>query len=408
MDYKKIGKALRKTRGNKSLKDIAEQSGLAVMTISNIERGISVKEDTYRKVLNVYGYNYDSVFLAEENIKKTILQIVDGLLFVKNDLALDKYNELCKFNNEVLLPVHSLEIKFVSLLIEMLISKKTEFTKEKIDYMDHHLEDLSIKELKDYVLIVIEKQKLEYSEHTYYPEKLINIISNGEYNNSLLGLSCIPIADYYSKSGLYYDASKYLIKAEENFALDKNENRLLTCRLSIANLCTNCFDFRTAEKIYLSILSKNQIDERITKIVKQNLGWAYYLDENYEKTMNLFTDSKVNNLSGDALFLLMWSLYITDRGKMLVNFLEKNKGVILSSDNIILNAFVDYVENKQSADIEFKLLKYLDKVKEDNDRQNIIAIYRILINYYENIGEFKLANNYNKFLVQEFFYGFTH
>lgn len=198
----------------------------------------------------------------------------------------------------------------------------------------------------------------------------------------------------------------YAQRALMGFESQVNYERALNCKLLLSIIYNDLHSPNEAKMILIKILNHNLsnfLPENFEVKVYQNLGYSYFLLENYDKALMYFNKSylqkKITSEKLNSLYMICLSLYhsnsydFSDFHKYLsiglsLSVSEKNKNYHYKF--LVLKYF--YSRKKASKPfINFLESKVLPEVFNNNDFNFLSITYKYLENYYRTNFQYKSA-----------------
>ena len=271
-------------------------------------------------------------------------------------------------------------------------------TDSELDYlMKSLLDNINIFEIKDrsicYTFVGIyyrQKSNCDKSESF-----LLESLKFGEFKD-ITGITYYQLSITQSLKNSVAIALLNIQKSILRFKCDGNFKRIIYSQAQEAIILGRCGELERAEKVLKEILNNYQLNENFKKTLLINLAQSNISLKKYEEALHILDE--INIVNDNVIFMRLYVYYELSNKKDFNEYYESNinniKTILFKQQTKILHMKIN--NEKQNEEYLHLLLETHsnDNLKYDVDLR--VFVLDELIEYYEEIGKYKLSNKYLK------------
>lgn len=271
-------------------------------------------------------------------------------------------------------------------------------TDSELDYlMKSLLDNINIFEIKDrsicYTFVGIyyrQKSNCDKSESF-----LLESLKFGEFKD-ITGITYYQLSITQSLKNSVAIALLNIQKSILRFKCDGNFKCIIYSQAQEAIILGRCGELERAEKVLKEILNNYQLNENFKKTLLINLAQSNISLKKYEEALHILDE--INIVNDNVIFMRLYVYYELSNKKDFNEYYESNinniKTILFKQQTKILHMKIN--NEKQNEEYLHLLLETHsnDNLKYDVDLR--VFVLDELIEYYEEIGKYKLSNKYLK------------
>ena len=395
---------LNRTIQNLSISALSEISNVDIGLISRIERGQLENSIKINALLEALGIDINNVDKAIYETEMALSIVLDRKINV-----LDTKEYVDSINQKYLNNCPTIELLLINLMhmtVELDDVNKDEF--DRLVYLFEKLKPIMGKrQLKIYYVFL----GLHYSNEDHVDEaikcfELARDITEGEVKLHAICLYYLG-REYMSSRRNQFSAILVTKEAIDLFEKEAIYVRIGDATLNIANMAFNQKEYNKAEELYRKAIKIfEQFERRKNLIIKciSNIENIYVEQEQYEKFLEehekLDEETKILMENGQVFITnLIFSLYKVNHYEECTALLSTNRDKVKS---VVLQKVLMYVEekiaNKKNAYLHLK--RAMSYMKREGYYGNAPFVLKLLINEFEEKGDYKNALLYSKMYIE--------
>lgn len=390
---------LQRERHNLNISQLAYKCNYSRSYLSQIESGRVLPspklEETINRIFTCLNMSYSDYLNTSLSLQIDIGNLLKYIFLNLEEQRDILYAKLISLEKNLIsykdFPRYCLSKFVYNIFVKNNIDNKMEFLKKSL------LDNINILELKDrsifYTSIgVYYIKKHEYDKSEFY---LLKSLDLGEFND-ISGITYYELSITQSLKNHLVVAFMSIQKSILRFHSEVNYKRLVYSLVQEAIILGRCKEYEKAENILKEILTNYYLSEKFKKVVLISQAKMDMCQKKYSEVIHILDG--INLVNDHIIFMKLYAYYKQSDIKKFNDFFEKSQEKVTKSSFKQQNKILYMKTNNENKTKEYITL-LLDSLSSneliyDNDIE--LFILNELIEYYEEIGKYKVSNKYLK------------